>query len=157
VPGAFQHPFQSAPLDLSSPSFRPNRSQAVELRLAEIANGEWTRGRFLEIYEQKAGIRNRLVHWQPELRPLLETALECLGGRRLRAEFNRLSRDVRRFGRGFPDLFVVSGDLEPGFELLEVKGPGDQLRAEQITWLDYLTTNGLPTAVLKIAWADGEH
>ena len=46
-----------------------------------------------------------------------------------------------------------SRPVAPGFVLLEVKGPGDRLRPEQVAWLDYLDANGLPCTVLAVEWS----
>ena len=70
----------------------------------------------------------------------------------LKRALDRLSRDLARYRRGLPDLFVVTPEA-PGFVLFEVKGPGDRLRPEQVGWLDYLGANGLPCAVLVVEWA----
>ncbi|MEM6797515.1 MAG: VRR-NUC domain-containing protein [Acidobacteriota bacterium] len=63
---------------------------------------------------------------------------------------DRLSRHLGRYRRGLPDLFVPSPSSPTGFELLEVKAPGDQLRPEQGAWIDYLNARGLPAKVLKL-------
>ena len=89
--------------------------------------------------------------WTPSLRPHLELALSRLRGTHLAWIFDRLSRDPGRYRRGFPDLFVVAPE-PPGFELWEVKGPGDQLRPEQRSWLDYMEEGGLPAALVRVSW-----
>ena len=151
VPGAFQHPFQSAPLDLYDPAFRSRREAAVTVRLQEIEGGEWPAARILEVWSQKEGTRNALVSWSPTLRASLELALSPLLSSHLAAVCRRLSRDLRRYRSGFPDLFVQR-DQAPGYELLEVKGPGDQLRPEQRGWLDYFEHVGIPATVLAVEW-----
>jgi hypothetical protein len=152
VEGAFQHAFQDAPLDLGDPVFRPRREAAIVERLEEIAAGEWPAARLLAVWRDKHGIRNRLVPWWPSLPPLVELALSRLEGPHLAAVCDRLSRDLGRYGRGFPDLFVLGPDPR-GFELYEVKSPGDRLRPEQIGWLDYLRDRGLPCSVLTVEWS----
>ena len=86
------------------------------------------------------------------MRSRLELALSRLEGRHLATVLDRLSRDLGRYRRGLPDLFVVT-PAAPGFVLLEVKGPGDRLRPEQVAWLDYLDANGLPCTVLAVEWS----
>ena len=152
VAGAFQHPFQAGPLDLFTPAFRDRRARGVELRLREVENGEWEASRILHVFDRKEGIRNRLVTWAEGSRPLLERALANLEGHHLALVFDRLSRDLRRYRRGFPDLFVARPDRSPGFELLEIKGPGDQLRPEQRTWLEYLESMEIPVAIARVEW-----
>ena len=90
--------------------------------------------------------------WWPGVDAHLGLALSRLRGSHLAPVLDRLSRDLGRYGHGLPDLFLVSQN-EPGFELLEVKGPGDRLRPEQVGWLDYLSARGLPSAVLAVEWA----
>jgi tetratricopeptide (TPR) repeat protein len=154
VAGAFQHPFQYGPLDLHSPDFRAAREKAIEERLAELEADPRPGPRLLRLYDEKRDVANRLVSWGEDLRPLYELALSCLNGRHLAAVCDRLSRDVHRYRRGLPDLFVVDGKTEAGFRLYEVKGPGDQLRPEQSAWIDYLNDHGIPAAVLRVRWQE---
>lgn len=151
VEGAFQHPFQSGPLDLSSADFRRKRAELVEGRLASLREDPSPGPRLLATYDRKRDVANRLVAWGDPFREHLELALSRLGGEHLAWVCDRLSRDLGRYRRGFPDLFVLS-DREPGFELLEVKGPGDQLRPEQTAWIDYLNEGALPTKILHVTW-----
>ena len=151
VEGAFQHPFQYGPLDLSSSEFRKARRELVVARLDELRTCRDLGPRLLAIYDEKLDTANRLVAWGDALRERLEIALEVLTGEHLALVCDRLSRDVRRYRRGFPDLFVLREEA-PGFELMEVKAPGDQLRPEQGAWIDYLNANGLPASILKLTW-----
>jgi hypothetical protein len=152
VEGAFQHPFQYGPLDLHSPDFRAARAAAVERRLDELRSDPAPGPRLMAVYDAKRDVANRLVAWHQELRPLFELALSRLHGRHLAIVCDRLSRDLRRYRRGFPDLFVLDDEIEAGFRLYEVKGPGDQLRPEQKTWLDYFNDQGIRASILRVRW-----
>lgn len=152
VAGAFQHAFQYGPLDLHSSDFRPRRRQLIEQRLDELRRDEALPQRLLRVYEAKQGTANRWVAWHPSLRPRLVDALERLQGPQLAAVCDRLSRHPGRYRRGFPDLFVWSADQTTGFQLLEVKAPGDQLRPEQGAWIDYLNRQGISCRVLRVEW-----
>lgn len=151
VPGAFHHPFQYGPRDLDSPTFRHARAEAIEKRLAELAADEDLRPRLFEVFGRKNGKANALVSWHTGCRESLDLALGLIRGPHLAKVADRLSRDLGRYRRGLPDLLVES-PVSPGFELWEVKGPGDQLRPEQKSWLDYLNAHGLPAGVLKLRW-----
>ena len=151
VAGAFQHPFQLGPLDLDSPDFRAARAGAVERRLDELRADPRPGPGLLRRYDEKEGTANRLVGWHEGLRDALELALTRLTGRQLAHVFDRLSRDLWRYRRGLPDLFVLRDDA-PGFELFEVKSPGDQLRPEQTAWIDYLNDGDIPTSILRVRW-----
>lgn len=149
VPGAFEHPFQLGPLDLHGPDFRRARRGMIADRLSELEAEEDLAPRLLEVYRAKSGTANALVSWHEGSLAALEFALERIEGRHLAVVCDRLSRDLRRYRRGLPDLFVAR-DEPPGFELLEVKAPGDQLRPEQGAWIDHLEARGIPAAVLKL-------
>jgi hypothetical protein len=152
VPGAFEHAYQDGPLDLEEPTFRLRRAAAIEARLADIDRASLPVRHLLGVWDEKCGIRNRLVPWGPVVRNRLELAISRLSGRHLAAVLDRLSRDLGRYRRGLPDLFVLTPE-EPGFMLFEVKGPGDRLRPEQVGWLDYLDANEVPCAVLAVEWS----
>ncbi len=154
VAGAFQHPFQLGPLDLHSSGFRACRAEAVERRLEELRADPDPASGLLRRYDEKQGIANRLVSWHQGAREDLELALTRLEGSHLAWVCDRLSRDPGRYRRGLPDLFVLR-DGAPGFELYEVKSPGDQLRPEQTAWLDYLNDGGIPAKILKVVWRGG--
>ncbi len=151
VPGAFHHPFQYGPRDLDSPTFRPAREAAIAARLAELAAAADLRPRLMGTFAAKQGKANALVSWHPGSREAIELALELIEGPHLAKVADRLSRDLGRYRRGLPDL-LVRKEGGRGFELWEVKAPGDQLRPEQKSWLDYLNAQGLPAGVLKLRW-----
>ncbi|MEM7051169.1 MAG: VRR-NUC domain-containing protein [Acidobacteriota bacterium] len=156
VAGAFEHPFQYGPLDLTRPDFRPPREGLIEARLDHLRHhreiGSLSR-ELLATYERKRGLANRLVPWNEELKSALELALGRLHGPQLAAVCDRLSGGLRRYGRGLPDLFVTAADPDDlGFTLYEVKGPGDTLRPEQGRWIDFLNRNRLPTKLLRVTW-----
>ena len=151
VVGAFQHPFQSAPLDLRTAEFRRARQELIDRRLEELRADASPGAALLELWEAKQGTASSLVSWGEVVRPGLELALARLDGARLAWVADRMSRDMRRYDRGFPDLFVAREEA-PGFELWEVKGPGDQLRPEQSGWIDHLNAGGLPTWIVRVRW-----
>lgn len=63
------------------------------------------------------------------------------------AVFDRLSRNPGANKSGFPDLILFSAGRErtaKSYELIEVKGPGDQLQINQKRWLKYFAKSGIP-------------
>ncbi len=153
LPGVFQHRFQRGPLDLMTPQFKAKRESALASRLDWIRaqSPQQLQAEALGVHDRKLGVACHLVAWGDPGRAALQTALDRVPGPALAKVFERLSLDLARYGRGLPDLFVFPKDKE-GFELLEVKGPGDQLRPEQGRWIDYLNANGLPTTIVKVDW-----
>jgi tetratricopeptide (TPR) repeat protein len=151
VKGAFEHPFQHGPLDLHSPDFRRNREQLIDARLGELRAERELEDRLLRVYDSKYGLANPFVAWDSWQREVLERVIEAIGGCVLADICDRLSRDLRRYRRGFPDLFLFT---KSGFELCEVKGPGDQLRAEQRSWLGFFESVKIPAFVARVEWID---
>ena len=151
VTGAFEHPFQLGPRDLRGPAFRARRASAIEQRLDELRTMSNASERLLATFEAKQGTANALVSWHERARDDVALALDRLTGPHLAWVFDRFSREIGRYRRGFPDLFVTQDDA-PGFALFEVKGPGDQLRPEQRTWIDHLNAGGLPTFVVPVTY-----
>ncbi|RMH19472.1 MAG: VRR-NUC domain-containing protein [Acidobacteria bacterium] len=151
VPGAFEHPFQLGPGDLFEPTFRQARQRRIERRLEWLRRTPELSSTLLARFDAKRGVANHLVSWHPGARRALALVLERLRGEHLAPVADRLARDLRRYRRGLPDLFVVAGE-DPGFVLYEVKAPGDQLRPEQKGWLDYLNDRGLPARILNVRW-----
>lgn len=166
--GAFVHPFQYAPLDLEEPGFRARRAGAIADRLAALSAGDDFAEPLLTVWDRERGVANRLVTWDDRARPCLAVALARLEGWQLAAVCDRLALNLGRFALGLPDLFVCGAAAEGAaaegarllagdrgdFVLLEVKGPGDQLRPEQRGWLRYLEEQRIPAGVLRVEWHD---
>ncbi len=147
--GAFFNPFQSAPSDFRSADFYRLRRTAFEQRLAEL-DSDRLRQRVLHHYRLKQGIANPLVAWPALPEPLLELALERIPAAHWRAMFQRLLEDIQHHRNGLPDLiwFPAAG----GYELVEVKGPGDRLQENQQRWLAFFARHQIPHRVLHIEW-----
>ncbi|MFD1217645.1 VRR-NUC domain-containing protein [Microbulbifer celer] len=149
VPGAFFNPFQMAPSDFRTPDFYPQRRAAFEQRLAALDRDELNEYVWRH-YREKWGIANPLVHWEALPESLLSLALERISTEHWRALFRRLLSDIAHHRSGLPDLilFPAAG----GFELVEVKGPGDRLQQNQQRWLTYFAQHQIPHRVLHVEW-----
>ena len=149
VPGVFFNPFQVAPSDFRTPDFYPARRHLFEQRLAAL-DGETLAARVWRHFEGKRGIANPLVAWEALSPSLLTQALERIPAEHWRALFRRLLSDVAHHRNGLPDLihFPVAG----GYELVEVKGPGDRLQQNQQRWLAFFARHQIPHRVLHVEW-----
>ncbi|MEM8996738.1 MAG: VRR-NUC domain-containing protein, partial [Acidobacteriota bacterium] len=150
VPGAFAHPFQLGPLDLMSADFYPRRRAAVDARLTELRGEPDLGARLGAVYGEKRGTANAFVAWHPQLEHTLRFAFEHIPGDALATVCERIALDPGRHRRGLPDVLVLEPGSPAGFELLEIKAPGDQLRPEQGAWIDYLNAAGIPAKVLRL-------
>jgi len=149
VPGAFFNPFQAAPSDFRTPDFYPLRRNTFEQRLAEL-DGDSLARRVWQHYRGKQGIANPLVAWEALPKALLALALERIPADHWRPLFRRLLSDIVHHRNGLPDLirFPAVG----GYELVEVKGPGDRLQQNQLRWLSFFARHQIPHRVLHVEW-----
>ncbi|WP_201276886.1 VRR-NUC domain-containing protein [Microbulbifer sp. ALW1] len=149
VAGAFFNPFQVAPSDFRTADFYPQRRAAFEQRLAELDSGQFHK-HIWRHFREKQGIANPLVAWDALSEPLLTQALERIPPDHWRALFRRLLSDVTHHRNGLPDLILFPA--EGGYELVEVKGPGDRLQQNQQRWLAYFAQHQIPHRVLHVEW-----
>ena len=82
---------------------------------------------------------------------LLELALDCIPAAHLRKWCERILADVRENRTGFPDL-IQFFPLENRYTMIEVKGPGDRLQDNQLRWIEYCATHGMPVSVCYLQW-----
>ena len=154
VQGAFFHPFQSGPADLSAPDFSARRAHEFALCLGQLDTPDYAQT-ILERYEEKQGVQSPFVFWGLLTEPLLRLALDCISAAHLKLLFMRLMADVKTNRSGFPDL-VRFWPAEQRYELVEVKGPGDKLQDNQIRWLQYCSEHGIPVSVCHVQWRVAE-
>lgn len=147
LPGAFIHPFQSAPLDVDSPAFYAAREALIQHRLAVLRQDP---ALILRSAEAKWGIANAFVNWKHLTPDMLEAVVAHLPADALCAVLETQARHPRAFQSGFPDLFLFR---QGACALWEVKGPGDTLRPEQRRWLRGFRSLGVDAQVVWVAWS----
>ncbi|CAB3859888.1 VRR-NUC domain-containing protein [Achromobacter ruhlandii] len=152
LPGAFFHPFQRGPADLDAPDFHARREALFAACLAQLDSGEY-RDTIRRRYVDKQGLQSPFVFWGALDESLLERALEHLPPAHLKRFFTRLLRDVKANRSGLPDLIRFQA-VAPGYELIEIKGPGDKLQDNQIRWLAYCAEHGMPVRVCHVSWRE---
>ncbi|MEM0954208.1 MAG: VRR-NUC domain-containing protein [Pseudomonadota bacterium] len=151
VAGAFINPFQAAPLDMYTPRFERSRRVALRRRLDHLSQCDLA-DTLLATYEQQQGITNSWVAWRAGLRSVLETALRTVPRQHWLAIWQRMLFDPEANRNGFPDLLLLNPGH--GYRLVEVKGPGDQLQANQRRWLRFFQTAGIPAGICWVSWTD---
>ena len=152
LPGAFFHPFHSAPVDLHSPDFHGRRRQLFADCLALLESGAY-RQRIRYTWQHKQGIQTPFIHWPSLTEELLEQALHCLPAAHLRLWFQRLLTDVRAHRTGMPDLIQFWPEQQR-YRMIEVKGPGDRLQDNQRRWLAFCAQHGMPVEVCYVQWSN---
>jgi VRR-NUC domain len=150
VAGAFFHEFQAAPADLLAPDFRSRREAHFAHCFAQLDSDAYI-GTIRRNFEQKQGIQSPFVFWGVVSAPLLELALSCLPPQHLKVCFARILSDIRANRCGLPDL-VQFWPRECRYQLIEVKGPGDRLQDNQVRWLSFCVSQGIPVSVCHVSW-----
>lgn len=151
VPGAFFHPFHSAPVDFYAEDFVAKRQALFDDGLAQLETGEY-RAQIKHRFEQKYGLQSPLVFWGLLDQNLLDTALACINPLHLKAIFLRFLQDLKANRTGMPDL-IQFYPARQSFRLIEVKGPGDRLQDNQKRWLTFAAAHGIEVDVCYVSWA----
>jgi len=103
VPGAFQHRFQNAPLDIGTAAFYEKRRDQIEGRLAELQSCPNWASCLLEVADSKWGIANAFIGWRHLDRSCLAEALARIEGNLLIGILWIMARNPMAFDNGFPD------------------------------------------------------
>jgi Fanconi-associated nuclease 1 len=104
-PGAFETPYQTAPLDLGEDTFAPTRREAFEARLMEISTTQRALECLKEVddRERSRGTWAVGVNWEFGSEDLREV-VECIGGKGLAGVGRMLGEEYRYRVGGVPDL-----------------------------------------------------
>lgn len=152
VPHVFFHPFQRGPVDLFTADFRVRRADQLEERIRQIRDDPSWKDRMLLRYREKYNTANYLVAWKKFSYERVKMATEWIPSGHMADIFDRMATSLRDFSSGFPDLVLFSA--EKRYLLLEVKGPGDQLRPNQKRWFDYFSEKGIPVGIARLEYAE---
>ena len=150
VPGAFFNPFQSAPSDFYHQEFVDKRQILLDQRMQDLDDPIRFAARVREIYESRYGIANPLVRWHKLPEQLLSKALFRIPVEHWKSLFVRLLMDLRENSSGLPDLILFPAD--GGYELIEIKGPGDAIQKNQRRWMRYFSEHNIPSRVVNVRW-----
>ncbi|WWD17625.1 hypothetical protein CI109_102066 [Kwoniella shandongensis] len=150
LPGAFETPYQTAPLDLGEDTFAPSRLDLIEARLEAMSKTKTALEMLRETdsRERPRGTWAVGVNWEYGAEDL-EELLECLGGAGLSGVCRMLAEEYRHRVSGVPDLIVWNYETKEA-RFVEVKGPGDSLSETQKVWIDVLLSAGIQVEVCKV-------
>ncbi len=152
VPGAFYNPFQHRPADFYAPDFQTKRAGLFAPIWSRINSTEDIWLQASNCWQDKSDRMNPLVNWQAIDLEILELALQRIPFGHWMRIFERILLDLRNNRAGFPDLvlFPAAG----GYQLIEVKGPGDNLQKNQQRWMHYFAQHDIPHTIARVRWTD---
>ncbi len=148
MPGAFTNPFQTGPNDLYYDDFAVARRDAIEDLEGSLEDNSELRRHLLDIADRKQDVACSLVSWKLLGEVGLENVLAAMPVEHIRRICAFLIRNLHQRRAGLPDLFVTYSDGT--YELVEVKGPNDQLQPGQRVWFRHMHELGIPSRVLKL-------
>ncbi len=131
IPKVWHQPFQTAPSDIYDSDFIAARTQQLE-KLNSLTKEVW-RKLISDNWHEKYNIKNPFVNWKILDLEATLTCFDALTKDQWLGIFNHLLSDLRNHRSGFPDLFQAT---ESNYKFIEIKGPGDKLRDNQIQWLE---------------------
>lgn len=150
VPGAFHHPYQSAPADMYERTFCARRQDSITTRLDQLRSSNLA-DVLRQAYQRYQFCRCNWVDWRRINVELVEAAARTIPAAHLLAVWERILFDPLENRHGFPDLIAL-GSRAGDYCLIEVKGPGDALQDNQKRWLRYFQTQQIPAQVAWVEW-----
>ncbi|KAF9561143.1 hypothetical protein CPC08DRAFT_635815 [Agrocybe pediades] len=153
VPGAFETPFQAAPLDIFEDTFYYARKELILKRLDEIKADKWREilERHDDAYRPKqTGCIG--VSWDLCTKEDFLDIFECIGSQSLAMICQLFCEDYKGRSSGGPDLFVWKRK-QGTCKFVEVKGPGDRPQENQKYWFDSLLRSEVD---VEICWVKDE-
>ncbi|TFK63345.1 hypothetical protein BDN72DRAFT_847701 [Pluteus cervinus] len=150
IPGAFETPYQTAPLDLAQDCFYLARKVLIDARLEEIKAGRAKE--ILERHDTEYRPKKSWgvgVKWELCEREDLVEIVECIGGDALAIICRLFCEDYGGRSSGVPDLIVWKVE-EKICKFVEVKGPGDTAQENQKLWFHSLLGAGTNVELCKV-------
>ncbi|TQV72809.1 VRR-NUC domain-containing protein [Aliikangiella marina] len=150
IKGAFTNPFQFRPHDLYEDDFLKKRQDIYQKLSLTVDNMQDNIENYLNRISEKQGTSTPFVFWELLTKDLLEFAFEHIPGTHWKQIFDRIFLDIKANRSGFPDLILFPA--EGGYELIEIKGPGDKLQKNQLRWMKYFAKHDIPHKVVNVEW-----
>ncbi len=146
---AVHSPFDSMPVALASGTFYRDNENAIEGRLATLANTRQLARDLLQTSARYYGTHNGIFRWRDDMLAPVLALLLLADTPPLMSMLRTLCRDFTSLRDGYPDLLVQD---EEGLRFIEIKAEGDQLRRNQLHRIRLLQTAGFRADVVRVTW-----
>ncbi|OQV13117.1 Fanconi-associated nuclease 1 [Hypsibius exemplaris] len=152
IANVFRSKYQTAPLDLTCPTFHTSRKTAIEAKIETITGQSIadSAAACLAVWNEQNGVHTPVVSW--DLLPsceYLSGLLHCFQPRQLARIVHRYANDFAAVRAGFPDL-TLWNPVTKALKVVEVKGPNDRLSHKQSIWIDFLMDIGVDVEVCHV-------
>lgn len=141
--------FDRLPVVLKENRFYQVAETAINQRLARFLDSHETKLDLLKVSTEHYHRLNGIFKWnQFEINRLLEF-VPYLQTEAVANVLRLMTQHYPSMRDGFPDLLILQDDA---IRLLEVKGPSDKLRPNQLVTIQYLREAGLTTDIATVEW-----
>jgi len=149
--GSFHHPLQRQPSDLHGERFYEARKEMLENRINAIKSKKGLIKYLRKIVEENEGISNRFVYWHENLMSYAEITIQHLPLKGLKRVLLEIAKQTKENSTGFPDLFLWT---ESDYQFYEVKSPNDHLSAQQLFWIEFLTSKNIKVDIIRVKYSN---
>ena len=149
VDGDLNSPFEFLPASLENGSFATDCSEAIDAKLALLADKPALKRELLRISTRYYGTNNGVFRWRRSMSDALFALVDHARAENLRAVLSGMCSDYANSRYGYPDLMVID---DVGVRFVEVKTEGDALRRNQLVRLNQLRDAGFRADVLRVRW-----
>jgi len=149
IPGNFQSPCSTAPLDFATDSFAPKRHETIIDNLFRIRKGE-ARDMIRAAWRHHHRSAIPGVSWTLLTLEDLCEIVDGLGGVPLASIMGLMADDYSGWSCGAPDLILWRSASDEQVKAVEVKSTNDRLSDQQRAWLLALRDAGVQVAVCKV-------
>ncbi|MEE4245340.1 MAG: VRR-NUC domain-containing protein [Kangiellaceae bacterium] len=144
----FFNPFQTAPADLYEPDFVEKRHHQLQ-EIHQISSDNKIYADYLKSqFDRHQGKACRFINWSRLTPEVFDLALKYIPMPTIDRVTRHILANPRDHRSGMPDL--VAFDANDNFELIEVKGPGNQLQANQKGWMSFYAQHNIPHRVVRV-------
>jgi DNA polymerase-3 subunit epsilon len=141
--------FDFKPQSISQNCFYRNDEQAIETRLYRMTSPQIVFKQVSKVMLENYGTPNGIFRWHKSLLEVLAVFFEHIDIDHFKLHMRAMAQDFRTYGDGYPDLMVVD---KQGLRFDEVKGPGDQLRKNQLLTIRQLRQAGFKVSITPVEW-----
>lgn len=150
IPGVFQSPCQTAPLDFATDSFAPSRYEAIADKLSRIRKGNG-RNMIRAAWHDHYGSAIYGVSWALLTLEDLCDVVDGLGSAPLASIMGLMADDYSGWRGGAPDLILWHpSSVGAQVKAVEVKSSNDRLSDQQRAWILALRDAGVKVSLCKV-------
>lgn len=141
--------FDYKPPAISQNNFYNTSEQAIETRLYRMTSSKAVFMQLSKVMLEKYGSANGIFRWHRSLLEVLAVFFDHVDVESFKAHMRVMAQDFKTYGDGYPDIMVVD---DKGLRFEEIKGPGDQLRKNQLLTIRQLRQHGFAVSITQVEW-----